>query len=150
MAIKSTTLAGSFCWIGMVVVVLGVGGCSGSSVDTYEVSGTITYKDQPVANVAVTFNPVDDGLAATGVTDAQGKFKSLSTQDSGDGVAAGSYIITLSQAADVSTDLVETAEAYDEPAATDLPFPTKYLNTAESDLKATVDGDKELTFTLTD
>lgn len=151
--IKPPMLTGKWHWVGMLVVAVCLSGCSGgSSVETYEVTGTITYNDKPVANVGVTFNPDGEGLAATGKTDAQGKFSSLRTGESGDGVAEGTYTVTLSTVSEASTDLVEDANAYADTTPEDLPFPTKYLNTAESDLKATIspDGEKNLTFTLKD
>lgn len=153
MMIKPPTLAGNWHWIGLLVIAVCLSGCSdGSSVKTYDVTGTITYNDKPLPDVGVTFNPDGEGLAATGKTDAQGKFSSLTTRNPGDGAAEGKYTVTLSTISEASTDTVEDPNAYADTASTDLPFPTKYLNTAESDLKATIspDGEKELTFTLKD
>jgi len=135
------------------LVAVGLVGCSGgSSVETYDVSGTVTYNGQPVANVGVTFIPDGGGLAATGRTDAEGKFDSLTTRESGDGVAEGNYIVTLSTIIETSTETITDVSAYSVNAGGPPPFPTRYLNATESDLRCSVgpDGERELSFALTD
>jgi hypothetical protein len=141
----------SFVQKSLLVAALVVGsiGCSGGSdVDTYDVSGTVTYNGQPVANVNVTFNPQGGGHVAVGKTDAQGRFSSLTTRNPGDGAAEGEYVVTLSQIMD-TTSTPDSEQAYAAPTAAGLPFPTKYLNTRESDLRVSIsaDGEKELTLT---
>jgi hypothetical protein len=149
MAARRSALAGGFYWVGFLFVVVCLNGCSGGSdVDTQQVSGTVMYNGNPVANVAVTFNPDGDGWPATGTTDAEGQFESLTTREGGDGIAEGQYTVTLSQVTGASTDVGDDVNAYSPTAASDLPFPTKYLNTAESDLKVTISADGEKTLTL--
>jgi hypothetical protein len=150
MAIKLSTLTGSWRWVGMLAVVLSLAGCSGgSSIDTYEVSGTVTHNEKPVANVMITFNPDGSGYPASGVTDAQGNFSALTTNQPEDGVAEGQYIITLSEVTELSTEPIESEEAYTKTSEQDLPFPPKYESTVTSDLKATVNATSEKSFTFT-
>ena len=91
-------------------------------------------------------------MAAIGTTDAQGEFSALTTHDPDDGICAGQYTVTLSPATEASNAPVNDVAAYSAAAPTNVPFPTKYLNTVESDIKVTIgeDSEKELTLTLTD
>ena len=149
MAARRPALTRGFYWVGLFLVAVCLCGCSGSSdIGTYDVTGTLTYNGQPVANVAVTFNPDGSGWAATGKTDAQGKFSSLTTRESGDGIAEGEYTVTLSKITEVSEGAIDDPNPYAPTSSASLPFPTKYLNTAESDLKVTVNADSEKTLTL--
>ena len=151
MTAKHSTLTGGVGLVGFLSA-LCLAGCSGGgSVDTVDVSGTLTRNGQPVPNVAITFTPDADGWVATGKTDEQGQFASLTTRESGDGIAEGSYTVTLSQVTEAATGEVSSADAYAPTAGANLPFPTKYLNTAESDLKVTISADTEtLELELTD
>ena len=47
-------------------------GCGGSNV--VSVSGTLTYKGQPVTNAFINFVPVDGGRPSMGETDRNGRF----------------------------------------------------------------------------
>jgi hypothetical protein len=128
--------------VGLVVLVaLAASGCSGGGgEETYPISGTVTYNGDPVANVSVVFNPSEgSGRPGSAITDAQGKFSSVTTYESGDGVIPGEHVVTLAAVAEASTEMVESADAYAPDAGGgDLPFPTKYLNTVDSDLKVSV------------
>ena len=148
MVARQSVVAGKFGLVQFLVVACLAGCSGGGNIDTLDVSGTVTYNGQPVPNVAVTFNPDGEGWPATGRTDDQGQFVSLTTRETGDGIAEGSYTVTLSQITDASTGEISSADAYAPTAGANLPFPTKYLNTAESDLKVTVDADSEKTLTL--
>ena len=65
---------------------------------TYPVTGTVTYQGKPLAGALVTFVPAEDGKneAATGMTDAEGKFK-LTTYSADDGANAGDYLIKVAK-----------------------------------------------------
>jgi hypothetical protein len=83
-----------------LLVLAFLSGCSHGPV-TYSVSGTITYKDQPIADAQVGFVPTDATGAikpARGQTDAQGRY-TLSTYlgpgDDARGAMAGSYKVTV-------------------------------------------------------
>lgn len=76
------------------------GGCSSGTgrAPTYQVTGTVTLKGQPLEGATVAFVPAEGGSheAATGITDAAGKFK-LSTFLADDGAQAGDYRIKVSK-----------------------------------------------------
>ena len=75
------------------------GGCSSGvrRPPTYPVSGTVTQKGKPLEGAAVVFVPTDASAeAATGVTDAAGKYQ-LTTFIAGDGAQAGEYKVKVSK-----------------------------------------------------
>ncbi len=85
---------------GLVLLVLSLCGCSGSSDEkpVYEVSGTVTFGGGPVAKATVMFSPLDKQPVATGITDNKGVYR-LTTYDSFDGAAAGKYDVLVSKVA---------------------------------------------------
>ena len=66
-----------------------VGGCGGNA-KMAAVTGTVTFKGQPLANAQVNFAPVAGGPIATGQTDASGKFQ-LGTNSINDGALVGKH-----------------------------------------------------------
>lgn len=58
------------------------------------VSGTVTFQGKPLPGYQVTFLPTDGKRAATGITDAQGKFI-MGTNDAGDGAPPGTHKIAF-------------------------------------------------------
>ena len=70
-------------------------GC-GESHDVAAVTGTVTYKGQPVEGATVAFHGANAKVLATGTTDASGKFK-LTSYAPGDGAAPGSYKVTVTK-----------------------------------------------------
>ncbi len=130
-------------------------GCSnGPAEDLMKVSGTVTYQGKPVPNVSVTFTPEagnGSGRPGSAITDASGAFSQARTYTGGDGLIPGSHKVTLATVSTGgdSTDIGE--EAYAEESADSLPFPTKYLNTAESDVTVDISSAGQvLTIELTD
>jgi hypothetical protein len=110
-------------------------GCTQS--DTVPVSGVLVFKGQPADNAEVMFNP-KTGRIASGVTDAEGRFK-LSTAKPNDGALPGDYIVTLFEY--YPPDKPPKMPPPGQP----LPsrFPPKYGDPATSPLNATVKrGDK--------
>jgi hypothetical protein len=80
-------------------VALALCGCSTRPArpPTYPVSGSVTFKGQPVEAARVVFVPSTAGLeAASGVTDAEGKYQ-LTTFVAGDGAQAGEYRVKVSK-----------------------------------------------------
>jgi hypothetical protein len=73
-------------------VIAGTTGCANEQKADIErvvpVSGTLTYQGQPLEHYQVTFLPSDGRRAATGITDAAGKF-TMGTNDKGDGAPPG-------------------------------------------------------------
>jgi hypothetical protein len=76
-----------------------IAGCSNSApgrAKTVPVSGSVTYKGQPVEGAQVTFLGDGNVLPAIAVTDANGKFK-CTTYNSGDGAIPGEHSVTVSK-----------------------------------------------------
>ncbi len=95
--------------VGMTLV-----GCGGSGLPTVPVTGQVLVDGQPMEGVSVVFNPVDaGGRAASGVTDAEGKF-TLTTEVNGDGALPGSYKVAVSKYLVADDDLPENVDPDDE------------------------------------
>jgi len=62
----------------------------------YPVSGTVTYKDQPLAKGAISFYATGAGNETRGAfgTIENGRY-SLSTQSDGDGAFPGDYVVSI-------------------------------------------------------
>jgi hypothetical protein len=138
-------------WALSLIAMFVLSGCGGGSEGpkTVPVSGTVTYKNEPVADLAVTFTPDGKGMVATGKTDAQGKF-SLSTSAANDGAMPGSYTVTIIHAADEAPPMPGWPGSEKKPKS---PIPTKYASLTKSGLKQTVADDPEknnFTFDLKD
>lgn len=145
----------------LAVLATGCGGGEDAAnrVETYNVSGTITMGGEPVADAAVVFSPQGDQPAATGRTNDQGKFTSLRTYQSGDGAAAGDYVVVVSKSSGGGPEIghdPQNSESVD-PAqfqhsegggqqGNDSEFPQKYATKETSDLTATVTADGDNTF----
>ena len=132
--------------IGLVLVPLIMSGCGEDDGigKRYPVSGTVTYRGQPVPKATVTFTPADagSGRPATGTTDQDGYY-SLSTASPGDGALPGKYAVTVSA---VEIDLSKTKNAPGGMYRTDIiikapkkaMIPAKYGSTKASPLSAEV------------
>ena len=144
--------------IGLFFLVIAVCGCGSEKPATVKVSGTVTYKGEPVEGATVVFGSTSaGGRAAAGTTDSAGKF-SLTTFEKDDGAIPGSYTVAISK-----TETVGGMTADEEHAAisagkevrkaeTIHKLPEKYSNGLESGLKAEVkaDGTNDFKFELTD
>lgn len=110
-------------------------GCGGGTnvPDLVPVTGTVTYKNAPLADVNVSFLPAT-GPAATGVTGTDGKY-TLKTNGA-IGAVPGKHKVTVSSAA--VPPMPGTPEAK---AAPDAAFPKKYNDPALSGLEATLPND---------
>jgi len=75
-----------------------VAGCSSGPhrPPTYPVTGTVTWKGKPVNAARVIFVPQSGAEAASGITDAAGKYR-LTTYVAGDGAQAGEYRVKVTQ-----------------------------------------------------
>lgn len=114
----------------------GCGGGSGAKIETVvPVSGTLTFKGQPLEHHQVTLEPEDGRRAAVGLSDAAGKF-TLGTNDVADGAPPGrSRVAVVFAPPMVDTSL--TASATDKPAPLPKPkvkIPVKYNNARTSEL----------------
>ncbi|MGC1275250.1 MAG: hypothetical protein WBC44_16210 [Planctomycetaceae bacterium] len=77
--------------LGVFFLGLAAAGCGGGPDDAPEiaaVSGIVTVKGQPAADLNVTFHPESGGRPATGVTGPDGTF-TLTTLNTGDGAPVG-------------------------------------------------------------
>lgn len=63
----------TYIWVCVIFSMLCVSGCQ-KGPKTGTVEGVVTMDGQPLANVLVTFTPVEGGMASTGTTDEQGKY----------------------------------------------------------------------------
>ncbi|NLF70533.1 MAG: carboxypeptidase regulatory-like domain-containing protein [Candidatus Anammoximicrobium sp.] len=143
----------------LLTAISGLVGCGTRSgiEGTIGASGTVTYQGQPVEGATVVFSPEGPGRAASGLTDANGRFE-LTTLMASDGVLAGKYQVAVSKTETVGAMSEEESLAYAEkhgkpPKVTTRELlPEKYKNLATSNLTAevTADGENDFTFSLTD
>jgi hypothetical protein len=131
-------------------------GCTGSSGDRpVKTTVVATLEGEPLANVRITFNPVEGSRMAFGSTDANGRC-SLTTQDGKEGCYPGQYKITVlasgaAQEADpkVATDFKTMMKERDR--LTKLrrkDIHPNYGNVEKSPLKAEVPADGDVKIAL--
>ena len=136
-----------------LLAVLGLAGCSGGAPPrpkTFPVTGTVMWKGAPVEDAQVTLVPTKEGQqAATGVTDAAGKF-SVGTFEAKDGALEGEYMVKVVKynikppqaGTNVQLSHEEEQKIYVEETKPAEPLknllPEKYENPTTSGLKHTV------------
>lgn len=147
-------------WLLVFALVLFVG-CAESKPDrpkTYPVSGTVTYKGEPVAGANLNFRLADGKSFAMARTDASGKYE-LMTFEAGDGALPGEYKVGITQYETTATTgpgMDDAAYGSPEEEAGDaVPpknlLPQKYANPEASELTASVtEGPNTVNFELTD
>lgn len=91
------------------VALLVLAGC-GDSLNTGEVTGTVTLDGEPLDNAIVTFSPEAGGPSAIGRTDAQGNYELYRRGDPGAMVGTHKVRVTSVQEADAE-EVPEEAEA---------------------------------------
>ncbi len=149
-------------------LILSLAGCGNEvGIATYPVTGTVTQKGKALEGAIVAFTPSAGGPVASGVTDASGVYK-LTTRSSGDGAAAGKYMVTIAKydkkppakappksekETDPSDITTEYPEGYNEMQASEIAaavsknlLPAKYAQTATSKLEADVNQTGENKF----
>ena len=141
-------LAGSIAWVG----------CAPAGLEgTIAASGTVTHNGQAVEGATVVFSPEGEGRAASGLTDASGRFQ-LQTLTPEDGVMPGKYQVAISKTQVEGAMSEEESQAYaakhgksPEVTVKEL-LPEKYKSPASSGLTAevTAGGKNEFTFDLKD
>lgn len=160
-------------WIYSIIVagLATYAGCGGPEgvPGVVKVSGTVTLDGTPVEAATVSFRPEGDARAASGRTDANGRFQ-LTTLNPGDGALPGSYKVSISKVEDTDPAHQITAEEMAEMMSGDKQapkgptrpgqktknvgmkyhVPQKYMDPEKSGLTATVtaDGDNNFTFEL--
>lgn len=104
------------------VMALGFTGCGGSGHKTVPVSGQITVKGQPQANLIVIFTPEAQGTTAppgsTGRTDASGKY-TLKTPQGQEGAVVGKHTVRIEADAPSDDESGKAAPAALPPKAKD-------------------------------
>jgi Carboxypeptidase regulatory-like domain len=96
-------------YVGFVV---GISGCGNPGIGTVPVTGTVKADGQPIEGATVIFSPNGGGRAASGITDAQGKYK-LTTVEAGDGALPGSYKIAVTKFENAADNIPLTADPND-------------------------------------
>lgn len=131
-----------------------------------KVTGTVMYKNQPVEGAIVSFSSPEASRAATGTTNAEGKFQ-LSTFDVNDGAVLGTHTVTVTKmkpgsepentAMDPNVDPTAMTEMYNQAAESEEKadenhlLPRKYSAAGTTPLKETVkSGENSFVFTLAD
>jgi hypothetical protein len=94
------------CLVGLVLLFVACVGCD-MSPRLYPVTGTVTYQNGPVEGANVQFVPTQ-GISATGVTDASGKFSLMTAGKPG--AAAGDYKVTVSKVSSGGTSTAATPD----------------------------------------
>lgn len=83
--------------IAQVVAVVTFFGCGGpAGPPTEPVTGTVTLDGKPAEGVNVVFSPTGGHKAASGITDASGRYQ-LTTLNPKDGAMVGSYTVAISK-----------------------------------------------------
>lgn len=148
-------------------------GCNkGPSAGTVPVSGTVTFKGQPLEDAEIVFEPkVVDGKRASGITDASGKFQLrtyLGGANTANGAEPGDYEVSVKKmgaAAGIKPPADSTqppeaptrqaVEGENKPMAYsggELVTPEMYANPKTSGFTASVtqSGQNQFTFELTE
>ena len=145
-----------------VHLLMAMNGCGSVDTEFRPVSGVVTYDGVAVEGASIAFIPTDNsGVAATGITNASGKYTLTSTtaKKFGTGAKPGKYLVKITKtetAPDPDQDAFDKGEiTYDEfqvrktkrspyknmPGSKNL-IPTRYANQLTSKLEATVEDKK--------
>lgn len=129
-----------------LLMILSSIGCGGPKLpETVAVTGTVTYKSEPVEGAQVVLNSTDpNGKPATGITDAQGKFSVKTYVDpatQANGAMPGTYKVTVTKIEEStmsSEEMMKAAASGNKKAGPKHLVPEKYSNLATTDLPAEV------------
>lgn len=145
-------------WMTAGVMCASVVGCGpkAKTLKTEEVEGLVTLDDKPVPEATVTFIPVqqDVGISATGMTDAEGKYRltamasgSSAQAQAGAGTMPGEYYVGVVKVIlpehPTSTEAAMPKEGQ-RPADSAMTYvvPQMYENPQKSGIKVTVKAGK--------
>ncbi len=125
----------------MLIAMAMVSGCGKADTRPRRVlvSGAVLHKGQPVAEATVLFIPVGSTPAATGKTDAQGRYR-LTTFESNDGAVPGEYAVAVRKIKVIASSTPGTVpdDFVTAPPDEKWLLPTKYGHGESSGLAATV------------
>lgn len=109
-------------------------GCGPKRPKTTPVSGTVTFKQQPLKGAAVWFIAKAKGRPAMGMTDENGQYR-LKTFEPNDGAVPGEYAVSVAPPA--------SKAAKPGAAKSAGAFPAKYRSSETSGLHTTVETGKQ-------
>jgi hypothetical protein len=133
---------------GLLAAVLLAAGCSDDGPKVVKVSGTLTYRGDPVPNAAIHFVP-EHGRPSWAITDAQGRFKVNYDADQ-DGAVVGKHKVYIEYRPTAQADVEvvmqggrpklakEQAELFDKYGPERSPL-TLDIKKSTSDLKLELD-----------
>lgn len=101
--------------------------------ETVKVSGVVRHRDMPVANASLALRSADGVILARGRTAGDGRFASLSTSGTDDGVPPGRYRVMV--AVSGTEEIAPGVLAPEPPGGFVSPIPQKYASLDSSDLE---------------
>jgi len=139
--------------LGLAALVAMLTGCSQGTTalqdGAAQTSVTVTMDGNPVEGASVSFTPIAGGRSATGRTDETGT-ADMCTTNTGDGVLAGDYLVSVVKTEIDPSTVVEDPQAYYAEHRRPPPSPKKiaivpeeYGNAKKSGLTATVKLESE-------
>lgn len=142
------------CVVVMCAAIAGCGGGGSAGADpVYEVSGVVTFGNQPVVGADVTFFNAEKSRSAFGRTNDRGEYK-LTTFNANDGAVEGKSAVSIikyvppvaaAPEADVESEAYELPEVAEAkaPPKPKSEIPDRYSDQATSGLIAVVNPDQE-------
>jgi hypothetical protein len=127
---------------GLLLVLLA--GCGQSGPELAPAQGVVLLDDRPLSDAAVTFQPVDGGPVASGVTDAKGRFSLQTTNRPGALVGEHRVTIVKQEMSGINPD----GTAGPGGMQIEWKTPEKYARPETSPLTATVGGSEAFRFEL--
>jgi len=112
-----------------IVIALGIitVGCDGG-IAVQPVKGKLLLEGNPAPeNTRVNFTPVGEGLAASGVVDAEGNYELFSGSDGLPGAVVGTYKVSVTADAS-SADYMDASPRGGVPGVVTGPFPKEYTS----------------------
>lgn len=162
----------AFVWMMAAAVSMGLMGCGSAKSgrqSVYKAKGKVTFAGGTVPNASVIFAPKAKQPVATGRTNEAGEFV-LTTYDSGDGAAAGEFVVLVLKDEPNQAQVENTVGGHDPNSKTSPDgakmhaaeqakkaagggsgIPAKYSRVSESPLSAKIEagGSNDFTFDLT-
>jgi hypothetical protein len=132
---RGQPLASAFTWLivcSLLALCLGCGEDTNNNPPTFQVRGTVTYQNKPVAGASILFNKLDKSRGAVGKTDEQGVYQ-LTTYALNDGAPPGEYRIQIMKYEELPMNASE-AQMYNLKNQ----LPAKYADAKKSGLLANV------------
>jgi hypothetical protein len=147
MTIKTNSLR---CFRGAWLLVLAMGGC-GSGQNLAPVSGQVTLNGKPVAEIAVTFQPVASegnnapGPTAVGVTDSDGRYSLKPLGEPGSGATIGKNVVKFS----ANVTVTDTSEEGLRKMKAAVQIPPRYWADSKLEFDVPKGGSSNADFQLT-